>query len=40
MHNHPTGTVAFLFTDMEGSPKLAQGHPTKWEALQRPTNAP
>ena len=36
MHNHPTGTVAFLFTDMEGSPKLAQGHPVKWEALQRP----
>ena len=36
MHNNPTGTVAFLFTDMEGSPKLEQGHPVKWEALQRP----
>ncbi len=36
MHNHPTGTVAFLFTDMEGSPKLEQGHPVKWKALQRP----
>ena len=39
MHNNPTGTVAFLFTDMEGSPKLAQGHPTKWEALQRPNHS-
>ena len=28
----PTGTVTFLFTDIEGSTKLAQGHPETWEA--------
>ncbi len=27
----PTGTVTFLFTDIEGSTKLAQEHPDKWE---------
>jgi len=31
---YPTGTVTFLFTDIEGSTKLAQGHPNKWESLQ------
>jgi len=31
----PSGTVTFLFTDIEGSTKLAQGHPDKWEALQQ-----
>ncbi len=30
----PTGTVTFLFTDIEGSTKLAQEHPDKWESLQ------
>ena len=31
----PSGTVTFLFTDIEGSTKLAQAHPDKWEALQQ-----
>ena len=31
---YPTGTVTFLFTDIEGSTKLAQEHPDKWESLQ------
>jgi class 3 adenylate cyclase/tetratricopeptide (TPR) repeat protein len=31
---HPTGTVTFLFTDIEGSTKLAREHPEQWEALQ------
>ncbi len=31
--NLPSGTVTFLFTDIEGSTKLAQGHPGAWEAL-------
>ena len=31
----PSGTVTFLFTDIEGSTKLAQGHPDKWESLQQ-----
>lgn len=35
MDNLPSGTVTFLFTDIEGSTKLAQGHPDKWEALQQ-----
>ncbi len=34
MTNLPTGTVTFLFTDIEGSTKLAQGHPDKWESLR------
>jgi class 3 adenylate cyclase len=29
----PSGTVTFLFTDIEGSTKLAQEHPEKWETL-------
>lgn len=30
----PTGTVTFLFTDIEGSTKLAQRHPDKWESFR------
>ncbi len=32
--NAPTGTVTFLFTDIEGSTKLAQEHPASWEAVR------
>jgi len=32
--NLPTGTVTFLFTDIEGSTKLAQTHAGKWETLR------
>ena len=31
----PSGTVTFLFTDIEGSTKLAQAHPDKWDVLQQ-----
>jgi predicted ATPase/class 3 adenylate cyclase/predicted negative regulator of RcsB-dependent stress response len=31
----PTGTVTFLFTDIEGSTKLAQGHPAAWESARQ-----
>ncbi|HSJ85850.1 MAG TPA: adenylate/guanylate cyclase domain-containing protein, partial [Anaerolineales bacterium] len=31
----PSGTVTFLFTDIEGSTKLAQQHPNQWEALRQ-----
>ena len=34
MANLPTGTVTFLFTDIEGSTKLAQQYPIQWEALR------
>src|SRR5215216_2052860 len=34
MNNFPNGTVTFLFTDIEGSTKLAQQHPDQWEALR------
>jgi predicted ATPase/class 3 adenylate cyclase len=34
MSDLPTGTVTFLFTDIEGSTRLAQQHPEKWEALR------
>ncbi len=34
MNSQPSGTVTFLFTDIEGSTKLAQGHPDKWESLR------
>jgi class 3 adenylate cyclase len=27
----PSGTVTFLFTDIEGSTRLAQAHPSEWE---------
>ena len=30
----PSGTVTFLFTDIEGSTKLAQEHPDKWEEMR------
>jgi class 3 adenylate cyclase len=30
----PTGTVTFLFTDIEGSTLLAQQYPGTWEALR------
>jgi predicted ATPase/class 3 adenylate cyclase len=30
-NNYPTGTVTFLFTDIEGSTKLAREHPEAWE---------
>ena len=35
MDRHPTGTVTFLFTDIEGSTKLAREHPDAWEIAQR-----
>ena len=31
MGNLPSGTVTFLFTDIEGSTKLAREHPDTWE---------
>lgn len=34
MANLPTGTVTFLFIDIEGSTKLAQAHPEPWETLR------
>ena len=39
MANLPTGTVTFLFTDIEGSTKLAQEYPDQWEALRARHNA-
>ena len=30
----PTGTVTFLFTDIEGSTRLAREHLETWEALR------
>src|SRR4026207_825673 len=33
MSSPPTGTVTFLFTDIEGSTKLAQEHPDKMHDL-------
>jgi len=32
--NLPSGTVTFLFTDIEGSTKIAQEHRDTWEALR------
>src|SRR6266498_1928279 len=34
MTNLPSGTVTFLFSDIEGSTKLAQEHPAQWEDLR------
>jgi predicted ATPase/class 3 adenylate cyclase len=34
MEHLPSGTVTFLFTDIEGSTKLAQEHPDQWESLR------
>ena len=31
---HPSGTVTFLFTDIEGSTKLAQSLGEKWERFR------
>jgi len=32
MPDYPSGTVTFLFTDIEGSTKLAREHPEVWES--------
>lgn len=37
--NLPTGTVTFLFTDIEGSTKLAQDYPDTWEELRKQHDA-
>src|SRR5687767_11566245 len=34
MNNLPSGTVTFLFTDIEGSTKLAREHSEIWETLR------
>lgn len=34
MSSLPSGIVTFLFTDIEGSTKLAQAHPDLWESLR------
>ncbi len=34
MLTSPTGTVTFLFTDIEGSTRLAQQHPAAWPGAQ------
>jgi class 3 adenylate cyclase len=34
MNSLPSGTVTFLFTDIEGSTKLALDHPDQWESLR------
>jgi predicted ATPase/class 3 adenylate cyclase len=34
MNGHPTGTVTFLFTDIEGSTKLAREFPEMWETVR------
>ena len=34
MADFPTGTVTFLFTDIEGSTRLAQAHRQAWESLR------
>ncbi len=33
MNNLPSGTVTYLFTDIEGSTKLAQKYPDEMPAL-------
>ena len=35
MNSLPSGTVTFLFTDIEGSTKLARQYPEKWEILRQ-----
>ena len=32
MSGLPSGTVTFLFTEIEGSTKLAREHPATWES--------
>ena len=39
MPDLPTGTVTFLFTDIEGSTKLAQEYPDQWEPLRQRHNS-
>src|SRR5258706_2374994 len=34
MTSNPTGTVTFLFTDIEGSTKMAREYPEAWEVLR------
>ena len=34
MTQYPTGTVTFLFTDIEGSTRLAREHPDTWETAR------
>ena len=34
MSTFPSGTVTFLFTDIEGSTKLARAHPKSWESAR------
>lgn len=34
MSSYPSGIVTFLFTDIEGSTKLAQQYPSQWETLR------
>jgi predicted ATPase/class 3 adenylate cyclase len=34
MSSYPSGTVTFLFTDIEGSTKLAQEYTDRWETLR------
>ena len=34
MSNLPTGTVTFLFTDIEGSTAIAQHYRDQWEILR------
>src|SRR4029079_19279682 len=39
MNNLPSGTVTFLFTDIEGSTRLAQEHPNEMPELLARHNA-
>ncbi|MBV6395203.1 MAG: hypothetical protein HFACDABA_00774 [Anaerolineales bacterium] len=39
MTNPPSGVVTFLFTDIEGSTRLAQAHPDRWESLREKHHA-
>ena len=34
MTSKPTGTVTFLFTDIENSTQLARTHPESWDGAQ------
>jgi class 3 adenylate cyclase len=34
MTDLPSGTVTFLFTDIEGSTRLAREHPDTWESVR------
>lgn len=34
MHSIPTGTITLLFTDIEGSTRLAVDHPERWQSAQ------